>query len=131
MDELLSSLQSATVFSTISLAIAYHQVPLHEGSRGLTAFITHEGLFRSCHIPYGLASAPSAFQKMMATTLKGLSGVQNYLENIIVYGATQAKHNAHLHDVLHHLKDAGLLLNNEKVLLQRAQLMLSRSCGVS
>lgn len=53
-------------FSTIDLATAYCQVPLDEGSRDLPAFITHSGLFRFCRVPYGLASASSAFQKMMA-----------------------------------------------------------------
>ena len=85
IDELLSTLRGAAVFSTIDLASAYHQVPLHEESRDLTAFITHEGLFRYCRVPYGLSSAPSAFQKMMSTILKGLPGVQNYLDDVIIY----------------------------------------------
>ena len=46
MKELFSELRGATMFSTIDLANAYYQVPLHEESRDLTAFITHEGLFR-------------------------------------------------------------------------------------
>ena len=46
MEELFSELRGETMFSTIDLANAYYQVPLHEDSRDLTAFITHEGLFR-------------------------------------------------------------------------------------
>ena len=65
MDELLTNLRGAAVFSTIDLASAYHQMLLHPDSRDITAFITHEGLFRFCRVPFGLASAPSAFQKMM------------------------------------------------------------------
>ena len=63
IDELLANLRGAKVFSTIDLANAYYQLPLHEDSRDITAFITHEGLFRFRRVPYGLASAPSAFQK--------------------------------------------------------------------
>ena len=58
-EELLSELRGASLFSTIDLASAYHQLPLNEDSRDLTAFI--KGLFRYCRVPYGLASAPSAF----------------------------------------------------------------------
>lgn len=86
IDEMLTSLRGATVFSTIDLANAYYQLPLHEDSRDITAFITHDGLFRFCRVPYGLASAPSAFQKMMATILQGVPGVKNYLDDLIVYG---------------------------------------------
>ncbi|KAJ8356711.1 hypothetical protein SKAU_G00195050 [Synaphobranchus kaupii] len=114
MDELLSSLGGATVFSTIDLASAYHQVPLHEDSRDLTAFITHEGLFRFLWVPYGLSSAPSAFQKMMATILQGLPGVKNYLDDVIIYGATADEHDRRLKAVLRSLKDAGLQLNEDK-----------------
>ncbi|KAJ8333804.1 hypothetical protein SKAU_G00411230 [Synaphobranchus kaupii] len=114
MDELLSSLRGATVFSTIDLASAYHQVPLHEDSRDLTASITHEGLFRFLRVPYGLSSAPSAFQKMMATILQGLPGVQNYLDDVIIYGATADEHDRKLKAVLRSLKDAGLQLNDDK-----------------
>lgn len=63
IDELMSMLLGATVFSTIYLENAYFQLLLHEESRGLTAFITHEGLFRFCRVPYGLASAPLHFRR--------------------------------------------------------------------
>lgn len=66
MEGMMTLLQDAATFSTIDLESAYHQVPLHDDSRDLTAFITHKGLFRFKRVPYGLASAPSAFQKMMA-----------------------------------------------------------------
>ncbi|XP_030595617.1 uncharacterized protein LOC115787179 [Archocentrus centrarchus] len=114
VDELFVSLQGATLFSTIDLANAYYQLPLHEDSRDLTAFITHEGLFRFRRVPYGLASAPSAFQKMMSEILQGLPGVQNYLDDLIIYGKTPAEHDSNLNAVLHKLKTAGLVLNENK-----------------
>lgn len=110
VDELFASLQGAKMFSTIDLANAYHQLPLHEDSRDLTAFITHEGLFRFRRVPYGLASTPSAFQKMMADILKELPGVQN----LIVYKQTPAEHNVNLEAVLLKLKEAGLVLIDNK-----------------
>lgn len=44
MDELLAALKGSSVFNTIDLPNAYYQVPLHEDSSDLTAFITHDGL---------------------------------------------------------------------------------------
>lgn len=63
MDELLSELRGAAVISTIDLTCVY-QLPLHADSHDMTAFITHEGLFRFCRVPFGLASAPSALKKL-------------------------------------------------------------------
>ncbi|KAI4894806.1 hypothetical protein NFI96_001731 [Prochilodus magdalenae] len=122
IDELLSRLRGASVFSTIDLQSAYHQVLLHPDSRDLTAFITHEGLFRFCRVPYGLASAPAAFQKMMSSILQGLSNVANYLNDIIIWGRTSDEHECYLQAVLKCLKDAGLQLNVSKCCFHQTKL---------
>lgn len=122
MEELLSELRGSSVFSTIDLASAYHQLPLHEDSRDLTGFITHDGLFRYCRVPYGLVSAPSAFQKMMETVLKGLPGVRNYLDDVIVAGSSLEEHDRSLRAVLQRLTDAGLTLNMDKCSFRKSSL---------
>ncbi|CAM5110988.1 unnamed protein product [Natator depressus] len=103
-----SELRGAKMFSTLDLQSAYHQVMLHEDSRDLTAFITHEGLFCFKHVPYGLASAPSAFQKMMSLILKNPHGVQCYLDDMIMFGNTAEEHDNNLQSVLNCLSTAGL-----------------------
>ncbi len=114
MEDLFTELKGATMFSSIDLNNAYLRVMLHEDSRDLTAFITHDGLFRFRRVPYGLASALAAFQKMMVTILKGLHGVQNYLDDVIVHGRTAAEHDRNLQAVLITLQRAGLTLNRAK-----------------
>ncbi|CAM4705892.1 unnamed protein product [Lepidochelys kempii] len=101
------------MFSTLDLQSTYHQVMLHEDSRDLTAFITHEELFHFKRVPYGLASAPSAFQKM-SLILKNQHGVQCYLDDIIVFGNTSEKHDNNLQSVLNCIRKAGLMLNRSK-----------------
>uniref|UniRef100_A0A5S6Q3B3 Reverse transcriptase domain-containing protein n=1 Tax=Trichuris muris TaxID=70415 RepID=A0A5S6Q3B3_TRIMR len=63
IDDLLLRFKGATVFSALDLRSAYHQLVLHENSRDLTAFITDEGLFRFCRLPYGLCSATVSISK--------------------------------------------------------------------
>lgn len=114
IEDILSELHGSVMFSSLDLKNAYYQVQLHEESRGLTAFITHEGLYQFCRVPYGLCSAPSAFQRMMTMILKGLDGVQCYLDDVIVHGASKVIHNANLKAVLHRISEAGLKLNADK-----------------
>lgn len=102
IEDLFTQLSGATVFSQIDLTSAYYQLPLQEESRNLIAFITH------------LASAPSCFQKMMQTVLKDLSGVHNYLDNVIVHGASQTDHDKHFKAVLQRFTKFGLQLNLKK-----------------
>ena len=122
IEEVFTELRGAKMYSSIDLQTAYHQVSLHPDSRDLTAFITHDGLFRFTRVPYGLASAPSAFQKIMTLTLAGQQGVQCYLDDIIVYGKTEEEHNARLQAVLQRLNDSGFKLNMEKCHFRKTEL---------
>ncbi len=90
------------------------QIPLHEDSRNLTAFVTHMGLFRFKRIPFGLSSAPSCFQKIMATVLAGLPGTAVYLDDIVVHGKDVATHDECLRRVFTALSRHNLTLNTEK-----------------
>lgn len=114
-EELLHSLVGATHFSKLDLASAYHQVLLHPESRDLTAFVTHDGLFRFKRVCFGLASAPSAFQSMMSKILQGCSGVLFYIDDIIVFGKSRKEHMVNLAAVLRRIKEAGLKLNRKCV----------------
>ncbi len=100
MEEMFANLCGATEFSTLDLQTAYHQVTLPEDSRNLIAFITHDGLFSFKRVPYGLASAPSCFQRMMSEILKGQSGAHCYLDGIMVAAATLKEHDENLQAVL-------------------------------
>lgn len=94
-------------------------MPLHEESRDLTAFITDDGLLRFKRIPYGLASAPSFFQKMMGVVLERQAGVQCYLDDILVFGSSKQEHDTRLKLVIQKLDDAGLGLNYRKCVIGR------------
>ncbi|CAI5686315.1 unnamed protein product [Oreochromis niloticus] len=122
IEDILSELRGAVMFSTLDLKSAYHQLKLHEESRGLTAFITHEGLYQYCTVPYGLSSAPALFQKMMTQILRGQKGMQCYLDDVIIYGASEAEHEANLHAVLYSINNAGLKLNVDKCQLHQTTL---------
>lgn len=94
--DLLSKLCGSRMYSTLDLKSAYHQLELHTESRELTAFITHEGLYQTYRVPYGQGSALTAFQKVMTNILSGLQEVQCYMDNVIIYGSSQADHDINL-----------------------------------
>lgn len=121
--ELLCELKGAKVFSKLDLQAAYHQLQLHSDSRDLTTFITHDGLYRYKRVCFGLSSAPSAFQKLMATVLTGLPGVQCYLDDVIVYGSSTAEHDANLHAVQQRLRKYNVQLNLPKCIFRQNKLL--------
>lgn len=116
MEEILNQLNGSVMFSCLDLKAAYHQLSLHEESRDLTAFVTHSGLYRYLRCPYGLKSLPQCFQKVMETLLRGLQGIQVYLDDVVVYGRTRAEHDSRLQAVLDRLQQHEVTLNVDKCL---------------
>ena len=54
-----------TWFCKIDLEAAYHQIPVEKESQSLTTIITHIGTFKYKVMPFGVKTAPAAFQRIM------------------------------------------------------------------
>ena len=114
IEDLFASLEGGTSFSKLDLSHAYQQIELEEGSREFTTINTHKGLFCYNRLPFGIASAPSIFQRVMDTLLQGIPGVCVYIDDILVSGRSEEEHLAHLAEVLKRLADSGMRLKREK-----------------
>lgn len=115
LESILADLDGATWFSTIDLSNAFYHIELHESCRHLTNFLTEFGMFRYVRLPFGLSNAPDLFQETLETKiLAGCKGVQNYLDDIIVYGKTKAIHDDNLAAVLSKLKKHNVKINEDK-----------------
>ena len=63
-----------------------------------TAFVTHAGLYEFVRMPFGLCNAPTTFQRLMETMLKGLLRriCVKYIDNILVIDQTFDEHLSNL-----------------------------------
>ena len=125
LDEALDAFAGATVFSSLDLAMAYHQVPVKPSDVEKTAFVTHVGLFEMSKMPFGLCNAPSTYQRLMAGVLRGLIGriCLAYLDDVIVFSKKRTSHIADLSAVLDRIRAAGLKLKPSKCALFREQVL--------
>ena len=114
IDDLFAGLAGGEKFSKIDLNQAYLQMHVDEKSRELLTIITHKGLYRYCRLPFGITSAPAIFQRAMDQILSGLSGVQCYLDDILVTGKTDEEHLTNLDATLQRLEDYGLRVRKSK-----------------
>ena len=114
MQEMLDRLRGVRIFSKLDMKSVYHQLELHESSRDLTAFV-HEGqTWRYKRCCFGLRSLPQCFQKLMECVLRGIPGVQVYLDDVLVVAATWEEHEEGLSEVLKRLRDHDITLNEGK-----------------
>ena len=114
IDELFASLSGGKRFSKLDLSHAYQQIQLDEESCQYATINTHKGLFKYNRLPFGVASAPSIFQRVMENLLQGIPGVCVYIDDILVTGGTDEEHVEHLAEVLRRLSKAGMKLKRAK-----------------
>ena len=103
MQDILRKLRKAKFISTLDLKSAYHQIPLAEEARPITAFtMPGLGLFQFRCMPYGLTNASPTFQRLIDRVL-GLQlepHVYAYLDDIIIVAETFEEHKRCLKYVL-------------------------------
>lgn len=121
VEETLAQLAGASVFSKLDANSGFWQIPLAEESRPLTTFLTPFGRFCFNKLPFGISSAPELFQKRMSKLLTGLEGVVCQMDDILIFGADQAEHDARLIAVLERIKAAGVTLNAKKCEFSKRQ----------
>ena len=124
--DLFDRLKGYKVFSHLDLRSGYWQVNLREGDRALTAFQTPEGLFEFCVMPFGVKTAPAAFQRLIQQVFAPVHGrgVLCYIDDIILYSMTDAEHFQLLRQVFQLLNKAHLSLHPNKCLLFQSSIHL-------
>lgn len=114
VEEIFNALQGGLTFSKLDLMSAYNQLELDENSRKLVAWSTHRGVYLVNRLPFGVKPATGIFQRELEKLLLGISGVVNFLDDIVVTGATHQEHLSNLNQVLQKLSDAGFQLKKDK-----------------
>ncbi|XP_061176120.1 uncharacterized protein K02A2.6-like [Saccostrea echinata] len=114
IDELITDLNGAKVFSKLDLNKDYHQLELAPESRYITTFSSHVGLFRYKRLIFGVNSAAEVFQAVIQQTIEGIHGTRNISDDIIVFGKSQEEHDKSLKSLLTRLRERNLTLNKDK-----------------
>ena len=109
-EELFATLSGGKKFTTLDLSQAYTQILLDDKS---SRYVTiNKGLYRYKRLPYGVASTPAIFQKIMETILAGIPNVVCYIDDIRVTG----KDDGEIYEkfLIKRLREHGFRMNRSK-----------------
>ena len=112
--DLMACLTGGRKFTKLDLTSAYQQMELDEESAKLVTINTHQGLYESTRLPFGVASAPAIFQRAMDMVLQGIPHCICYLDDILITGVSDVEHLRNLEEVLRRLQDHGIRVKKEK-----------------
>ncbi len=116
IQESLDLLGQTQYFTTLDLFSGYWQVEMNESSKEYTAFTTYDGLYQFKVLPFGLCNAPSTFQRLMESVLRGLNWkiCLIYIDDIIIFSKSFEEHLAHIDLVFARLRAANIKLKASK-----------------
>lgn len=115
--ETLRNISKAKWFTKLDVIAAFHKIRIAEGDEWKTAFRTRYGLYEWMVTPFGLANAPSTFQKYINWTLRDYLDefCSAYIDDILIYSSgSRNQHQEHVRKVLQRLREAGLQIDIDK-----------------
>jgi Reverse transcriptase (RNA-dependent DNA polymerase)/RNase H-like domain found in reverse transcriptase/Integrase zinc binding domain len=111
IQETLQSLAKAKWFTKLDVITAFHRLRIAQGDEWKTAFRTRYGLYEWLVTPFGLANAPSTFQKYINWVLRDFLDdfCSAYIDDILIYSSGSLQdHRRKVNSVLSRLQEAGL-----------------------
>jgi hypothetical protein len=116
IDDVLSSLAKAQVFSTMDLHSGYHQISIHEDSIKYTAFRTCFGNFEWLVLPFGLTNAPATFVRAMNHYFFEFLNdfLEVYVDDLLTHSATYTDHLTHLRKIFATMNEHDLKMKPKK-----------------
>ena len=116
IDETLSRLGQAKIFTKLDIRQAFHQVRIHPDSVDLTTFQTRYGSYKYNVVPFELTNGPATFQQFMNDVLFDYLDVfcTAYLDDILIYSSNELEHWEHVRKILQRLREVGLQADIKK-----------------
>ena len=115
INETLSKIGSSKIISTFDAKSRYWQIPVAEEDRWLTAFITHDGLYKWVCMPFGLKNAGTTLIRAVRNVLQPICDFsESYVDDIGVGSDDWAQQLNHVRRFLGIDKEVGMILSIEK-----------------
>ena len=121
IDTILQRQAMMKVFTVLDMKKGYHQMPLSQESRPMSAMVTPSGLWQWKVMPMGVKNGNAAFQRMMEWVLKDLPNATPFVDDVIIASGGDTieeaieNHRKDLEDVMKTFREHQLVCDMSKV----------------
>ena len=116
LDQMIETISRYSIFSTLDLQSAYHQIPIVDSDKPYTAFEAGGNLYQFRRIPFGVTNGVACFQRTINNIIKAenIPDTFAYVDNVTVCGRNKAEHDHNLRRFLEVAKNYKITLNDAK-----------------
>lgn len=128
MEDCVDKVGAARYVTKLDLLKGYWQVPLTSRASEISAFVTPDALLQYSVMAFGMRNAPATFQRLMNQVLSGVTNVEVYLDDVVVFSNTWEEHLNQLYVIFDRLNKASLTLNLAKCEFAKATVTYLGKC---
>ena len=88
IEDCIDRIGRARFITKCDLLKGYWVIPLTEKAKEISAFVVPDGPFQYKVMPFGMRNLQVTFTRMVNKCLEGLTGVDAYVDDIVVYSKT-------------------------------------------
>lgn len=89
LEEIVAQVRGSTVFTLLYFKKGFWQLEVPEKIKNYLALGPPWGRYTILRVPFGIATAPALFQRMIAQVLEGLINVSNSMDDILIFARIQ------------------------------------------
>ena len=127
IDDMVQKIAQYSIYSTLDLKSAYHQVPLlREEDKPYTAFESYGRLYQFTRMLFGVTNGVAGFQRTLDDIIESeeLRDTFAYVDNVTICGNTQEEHDANLNKFLDVAKKYNMTFNDDKSIISTTSIQL-------
>ena len=115
LEDIIDRLKDATHFAIFDSTKSFFHVPLDGANKKLMAMLTPIGIYILNILAMGLSNVTDIFEKCMREIVKGLNGVVNIVDDVLVFGVGKDNFQNNVISFLDCCVERDLHLNPDKI----------------
>ena len=115
LEDIIDHLKDATHFAVFDSTKSFFHIPLDEASKKLTAMLTPVSIFVYNVLAVGLSNTTDIFEKCMIDIVKGLNGIANIADDVLVFSVEKENFQNNVNSFLDCCVERDLHLNPDKI----------------